>query len=287
VAYIMVESSVRTHHKFLQAGPEASWLWLCGLGYCQEGLTDGFIPTDALRYLGVDKPKRLVGKLVESRLWDSVPGGWQMHDYLAHNKSAEQVRATMRKRGAGGYLGGRPKSETLKVNLQGSDEGLGSGAVEVSDGANLTQNPILPTVLPTDLPTYRESDVPPAWGQRGRGALARADTLVGDHRRCVSCAVDACARGVCIPYFLVQQWLAQLGRRPNAESEIRVFVRSALARLADGPVGDDTLKFWKAEWAAQHGSQARQAAPVSRGAQNVAAVTAAVQGRATRREGGN
>ena len=44
MAWVRIESSVARHKKFQQAGPAASWLWLCGLLYCQEGLTDGVIP---------------------------------------------------------------------------------------------------------------------------------------------------------------------------------------------------------------------------------------------------
>src|SRR4051812_9877219 len=122
MAYIVLEASVRTHWKFLAAGPAACWLWTCGLGYCQDGLTDGFIPKSALVYLGVERPEKLVPHLVRVRLWIELSdgSGWQMHDYLDHNKSAEKIRATMRRRGDGGVLGGRPK-KTPTENLQGFD----------------------------------------------------------------------------------------------------------------------------------------------------------------------
>src|SRR5437773_2606613 len=77
MAYIQVEASVRTHKKFLKAGPAASWLWLCGMGYCQEQKTD-IVPLSALRYLGVPRPQRLIPALVASGLWQSVEGGWKV-----------------------------------------------------------------------------------------------------------------------------------------------------------------------------------------------------------------
>lgn len=296
VAYIMVESSVRTHHKFLQAGAEASWLWLCGLGYCQDGLTDGFIPDAALDYLGVRRARPLVSRLVAAGLWVIVDGGWRMHHYLDHNKSAEQVRATMRKRAAGGFKGGRPANrETLKDN----HEGFRRERDEVSDDRNHSENPILPTYLPTVLPTDRtdgaappqsanvggvwtpenpldpaqgDSLIPPRWTQRPGGAMARAGTLIGDHRRCEPCAMEACARGVCVPSKLVAQWLTQLGHRQGAESEIRRFVRRVIQRLPpEGPVGDDDFKFWRSEWQAEHGTQARALAADTREGRTLAA----------------
>lgn len=136
MAYIQVEASVRTHRKFLKAGPSASWLWLCGMGYCQDGLTDGFIPFEAIDYLGVKgtTARKLKVTLVAVGLWEEVPGGWRVHDYLQHNKSAETIRQTKERRADGGNKGGRPlkaepSAETLEVSGKVSGEG------------NHTQNP--------------------------------------------------------------------------------------------------------------------------------------------------
>ena len=114
MAYIQVEASVRTHRKFLKAGPAASWLWLCGMGYCQDGLTDGFIPFEALDYLGVKAPKNLKSKLVEVGLWELVEGGWQVHDYLQHNKSASHVDGLKQAKRAAGKAGGLASGEARR-----------------------------------------------------------------------------------------------------------------------------------------------------------------------------
>lgn len=139
MAYIQVEASVRTHKKFLKAGPAASWLWLCGMGYCQDGLTDGFIPFEAIDYLGV-KPtiaRKLKSVLVAERLWHDVAGGWRVHDYLEHNRAAVDVRATRERRRAGGALGGRPTKETSDE----TSEVNGKVNLPVNHPANLTENP--------------------------------------------------------------------------------------------------------------------------------------------------
>jgi hypothetical protein len=108
MAWIRVESSVARNRKFVKAGPGPSWLWLCGLAYCQEGLTDGFIPSEALDFLGVRSARNLAKHLVSAGLWDEVDGGWRVHDYLDHNRSASEVDAIRAKRSSGGKLGGRP-----------------------------------------------------------------------------------------------------------------------------------------------------------------------------------
>lgn len=140
MAYVVLESSVRTHRKMLAAGPAACWLWVCGNGYCQEGLTDGHIPESALLFLGVpavDAPA-LAEVLVRERLWDRADGGWQVHDYHAHNKSADEVRRIMRARQDGGKLGGRPP-KTSKVT---EDRNLPRNP----SGTTGTDLPFLPTV---------------------------------------------------------------------------------------------------------------------------------------------
>ena len=123
MAYVKVECSVPRNRKFVKAGPGPSWLWLCGLAYCQEGHTDGFIPLEAIDYLGCRSARNLAKHLVSAGLWDAVDDGWRVHDYLEHNRSAEQIEALREKRADGGKLGGRPKRnlpnnlpETLKVS---------------------------------------------------------------------------------------------------------------------------------------------------------------------------
>lgn len=141
MAYIQVEASVRTHRKFLKAGPAASWLWLCGMGYCQDGLTDGFIPFEAIDYLGV-KPntaRKLKTVLVSVGLWDVVDGGWRVHDYLQHNRSAQDIRTTKDRRRAGGALGGRPTNkETLEVSPEVNHTGNPSHLISATTTATTT-----------------------------------------------------------------------------------------------------------------------------------------------------
>src|SRR5688572_5974240 len=107
MSHVRVDSSVPRNRKFLQAGPAPSWLWLCGLAYCQEGLTDGFIPDEAIDSLGVPKnARRLAAHLERARLWEKVDGGWQVHDYLKHNRSASTVRQIQDDKRVAGARGG-------------------------------------------------------------------------------------------------------------------------------------------------------------------------------------
>lgn len=110
-----------------------------------------------------------------------------------------------------------------------------------------------------------------------------------NHPRCDPATAAACARGICVPLFLAQQWRAQHdpdGRVPTVTNDIlRDFVRDALGALPVGPIGDDPLKFWRAAWSARHGTQAPSAtrAPQGKGAQVVAGVTRGLERYAARK----
>lgn len=118
MAWVRIESAVARHRKFQQAGPAASWLWLCGLAYCQESLTDGFIPSEALPYLGVKRPLTLVPDLIRAGLWEPCDKGWHVHDYLDHQKSAATMTAISHERKKNGAAGGRASGESRRAEAR-------------------------------------------------------------------------------------------------------------------------------------------------------------------------
>ena len=138
MAWLKIESSVARNRKFVQAGPAPSWLWVCGIAYSQEGLTDGFIAKESLPYLGVKNSAQLATHLVKAGLWDEVPGGWQIHDYLEHNRSAAQVGEIKAKKKENGKLGGRPQKNQRDNHMVSGSEthqvaDAGAAVVAVGD----------------------------------------------------------------------------------------------------------------------------------------------------------
>ncbi len=77
MVWIRIDDQIAHHPKFMEAGPIASWLWVCGNGYCNKFLTDGFIPATVLGRWGTPRD---ANKLVEVGLWfaDKQDGekGW-------------------------------------------------------------------------------------------------------------------------------------------------------------------------------------------------------------------
>lgn len=85
--------------KLLALSDPAWRMWGCGIIYCQDKLTDGFIPDSVIHTFGVRQPNKLkvaaelCRSLVPGKgpLWHKVDGGYQVHDYLDWNDSREDI----------------------------------------------------------------------------------------------------------------------------------------------------------------------------------------------------
>lgn len=92
--WVKMDDEYPDHPKVEAAGPLAAWLNVCGWAYASRYLTDGFIPEGRVHRLAdVPDAGALATKLVEVDLWERVPSGYRIHDYLKYNPTAEQVRA--------------------------------------------------------------------------------------------------------------------------------------------------------------------------------------------------
>lgn len=101
--WVKVDVNVTEHPKCVALSPDAWTLWLHGLTYAGRNLSDGHIPTVMLsRLSGVPRPQKAADELVDAGLWDEIDEGWLIHDYLDHQRSAEEAaeQSTKAKRGA-------------------------------------------------------------------------------------------------------------------------------------------------------------------------------------------
>lgn len=68
-------------------------LYICAICWSNLHMTDGKIPGAQLRFVSdVRAPKQRADELVTAGLWDITDDGWQIHDYLEYQPSAEKVR---------------------------------------------------------------------------------------------------------------------------------------------------------------------------------------------------
>lgn len=95
MTWVRIDDGFTDHPKVVQAGPIAGWLYVCGLTYASRYLTDGFLSYGTVRRLcaEIKRPEVVAQTLVQCGLWEAADGGYQIHDYLTYNPSADKVRA--------------------------------------------------------------------------------------------------------------------------------------------------------------------------------------------------
>jgi hypothetical protein len=101
MTYAMIDDNMPDHPKVARLSDRAFRLYVSSICFCARNLTDGLILRSQARRVGADPD--LIRELVAARLWDAVPDGWQVHDYLEWNKSRADVlafREQQRKRAA-------------------------------------------------------------------------------------------------------------------------------------------------------------------------------------------
>lgn len=97
--WIKVYNSMPAHPKLVMAGDRAGWLFVCGLCYSNEHLTDGFIPKAVLPIVapGMRAPEKAAAALVDVGLWHEATRagqlGWQIHDYEEVQRSSDEIRS--------------------------------------------------------------------------------------------------------------------------------------------------------------------------------------------------
>lgn len=86
---------LHAHRKTRRAGLEAMGLWIVAASWSSQQLTEGFIPQWFVD--GWPRGRTLARHLLDAGLWtcavDDGEAGWQFHDWLDYNPSAEQERA--------------------------------------------------------------------------------------------------------------------------------------------------------------------------------------------------
>jgi len=100
--YIRLHDGMPGHPKVRGLSDRAFRTLIRSWCYCSEYLTDGEVVSAVARDLGTTKAWT---ELVSAGLAESAPGGYLMHDYLEHQRSAAEVAEIKAGRGVGGTLG--------------------------------------------------------------------------------------------------------------------------------------------------------------------------------------
>lgn len=89
--WFRVDDGFDNHPKILAAGNAAAGMFARLGAYCARYSTEGRIPDSIVRTYGTTRER---DRLVAVGLLKHVDDGWQLHDYLDYNPTAEQVKAS-------------------------------------------------------------------------------------------------------------------------------------------------------------------------------------------------
>lgn len=261
MAWLKIDDRVRTHPKIVEAGPAASWVWFCGICYCREHLTDGFIADKMLPTLvpGMSSLKKAAAVLVTAGLWHRVERGYAVHDFLQWNPSKAEVeaqRAADRDRKGGGVRSdshrnpsGTPMDSSASRDAHGGLAPPSGSALVVSGSSEESPRETTAVMVPArDSVASRAAALgivkPGAWERQHASHAFRG---------------DFCG-WVCLPESVVEGFagrsIGALGSGLDARVEVHRWALEVKARwIASGDVpGDDIFEFWRNEWKATHGS---------------------------------
>jgi hypothetical protein len=164
--------------------------------YSGRNLTDGRIPAQVARKFG---PPRAIRELVAAGLLIQTENGYEVHDYLEHQRSAEQVKDLISKRQEAGSRGGTAKAKGAANGVASAtpdakqpasknvpeDKGQSTEVTPPPppDGGEETDDPPRPSLqlLPQPTPSVRQDSGFAAFYEAyprkvGRGAAARSWT---------------------------------------------------------------------------------------------------------------
>ena len=150
--------------------PAAAWAYVVSLCYCGSSLTDGFFPVAAVvRLAGVDMANAMA--LVEQGLWhrpghdcrrcpQPKTGQGVVHDYLRHQRSADEARDLTEKRREAGRKG----AESRWKPAQGGDK--------QAKPERKTNGKPMASAIANAMPSAMAN----GWQNDGRGEERRGDT---------------------------------------------------------------------------------------------------------------
>lgn len=126
MTWVKLDDKFPRNPKVTRAGDRAAWLYVCGLCYCAEHLTDGVIPGyEVARLTMLRKPEQEAERLVDVGLWEHRGDDFVVADYDKWNEPAHRVKERraadrQRKESSRNPAGIQPESaRTSRRNPQG------------------------------------------------------------------------------------------------------------------------------------------------------------------------
>lgn len=112
MTWVALDDQIFSNKKVARCDAHAKLLYIAGLVYCGNQLTDGYIHQDTLPLLAgmiaidIANAKQSASKLCSIGLWVATDDMWHVPDYLDYNPSKDEVLHKKAVRAAAGKAGG-------------------------------------------------------------------------------------------------------------------------------------------------------------------------------------
>jgi DnaD/phage-associated family protein len=170
MAWARIDDKLLDNTKVREAGKDAAYLYLSGLIYASNQMTDGKIMDSALSLVAfkgwIKNFERHADTLVRCDLWDRIEGGYSIHDYTEYNPTKAEVEAAREKKINAGRRGGEAKAQALAYQTPST---CLADAEQMLDHIpkHMPSNTL--AISPTPTPTYK--DKPEGGGDSARGEV--------------------------------------------------------------------------------------------------------------------
>jgi hypothetical protein len=154
--FIKVHDGLDEHPKVEELSDRAFRHLITLWCYCSRNLTDGKVAERTWKRITTPATTR---ELLANRLAKQVEGGYEMHDYLEHQRSRAEVEGLSEKRRAAGKKGGMARAQA-QASAQAS-----ATANSKQNGSRAEQSRLSPPPPSSNAPP-EPAESPPAGGER-------------------------------------------------------------------------------------------------------------------------
>jgi hypothetical protein len=187
MTWVRLDEGFPRHPKVAASGPLGMAMQVSALCYCNEYLTDGFVPKHVVAGFlnlegiamnmwqgdmiggGDDATWQLiVNDLIESGLWYETAGGYRIHDFLKYQPSKADVEADRKQKREAGRLGGINSAIARRAKTSHSEAGAEASATAVAQALPQAESkPVSVPVSVTTNPSFLQTSTRDAEGQEG------------------------------------------------------------------------------------------------------------------------
>lgn len=229
MSWFKFDDTATDHPKVKSLTDKAFRWWVIGMSYASRYLTNGVLPKVFWR----DVPKQIRTELSDGRLWDWIDPHFQIHDYLQHQASKEDVEADkQRNRQNSKAYRERRKGERRQQNVSADASAkITADVSRLENREQITENREQTTATPSppSRPLISGESNPRTWGK-----------IHGEH-------VAGFCDWVCLPEFI----FAEFVRKSRGPEYVKGWAAAVRSKHDGQPIGDN-LKFWRARWDESH-----------------------------------